>query len=312
MKNALVRLLPLGLIALTIAAVALRPGVRAIAAASEERTADDAQADKLKQDYSDGAAVRSRLVLLRVGRKPESQPVILLRRPVATKAIPEHYGPTRHDLLVRELIRQAVLIAARDELELVTRDEVIGDKVDDVGEAVGAERVEVVSFIRDLQSRERIYRVANDKVEAIFFHDTPLARIWPELDLMKLIVATETHSRQDFPKVLRGLGLDGKSNVLKEGASQELPRRVESQLLSLGFSHTLEAVRSLHLAMRSDGETPALVGALVRGYAQLGVLSEFLWDPAHKVFKALRCSTRNGLSCATRNDVGASGTGRSP
>ena len=38
--------------------------------------------------------------------------------------------------------------------------------------------------------------------------------------------------------------------------------------------------------MRADGESSARLGALSRGYAQLGVLSEFHWHPAHKAFKA--------------------------
>ena len=48
----------------------------------------------------------------------------------------------------------------------------------------------------------------------------------------------------------------------------------------------LVAVRELHAAIRQDGESPARLGALVRGYAHLGVLNEYLWTSAHKVFKA--------------------------
>src|SRR5262249_24551549 len=55
---------------------------------------------------------------------------------------------------------------------------------------------------------------------------------------------------------------------------------------NLGFVEPLIAVRELHAAIRNDGESPARLGALVRGYAQLGVLNEHLWSPAHKVFKA--------------------------
>ena len=131
----------------------------------------------------------------------------MLRRPVTTKDIPDHSGTVRHDLLARELFRQAVLIAARDELGLVTRDEVIGDDpVNSSDDKEGEqERVEVVSFIRDLELRERIYRVAKDRVEPLFFHDTIAAGPCADLDLMKPLLAAEALSRQELP----GIPADG-------------------------------------------------------------------------------------------------------
>ena len=41
--------------------------------------------------------------------------------------IPEYSQPSRPDMLPREMVRQAVLIAARDELGLATRDQVIDE-----------------------------------------------------------------------------------------------------------------------------------------------------------------------------------------
>jgi tetratricopeptide (TPR) repeat protein len=58
------------------------------------------------------------------------------------------------------------------------------------------------------------------------------------------------------------------------------------RLETLGFVAHLTAIRDLHHAIRTGGESPARLGALARGYAQLGVLSEFHWSPAHKAFKA--------------------------
>ena len=45
------------------------------------------------------------------------------------------------------------------------------------------------------------------------------------------------------------------------------------------------AIRALHGALRTS-RSPELEGALVRGYANLGLLTEQNWDPSHKVFKA--------------------------
>ena len=85
---------------------------------------------------------------------------------------------------------------------------------------------------------------------------------------------------------MKELGLEGKPNDRKETTGPALPRDVEGRLSGLGYAQTLAAIRDLHEAIRTKGETPAALGALVRGYAQLGILSEFLWNPAHKAFKA--------------------------
>ena len=45
------------------------------------------------------------------------------------------------------------------------------------------------------------------------------------------------------------------------------------------------AIRALHEALKTS-RSPELEGALVRGYANLGLLTEQNWDPSHKVFKA--------------------------
>ena len=52
------------------------------------------------------------------------------------------------------------------------------------------------------------------------------------------------------------------------------------------FSAQFLALRQIHAAVGRAGPSPALLGGLVRGYANLGLLTEFHWHPAHKVFKA--------------------------
>ena len=63
------------------------------------------------------------------------------------------------------------------------------------------------------------------------------------------------------------------------------PKGTEEKLSHLGFLEPFDAIRDLHRAIRTDGESPEQLGALVRGYANLGVF-EHHWHPAHKVFKA--------------------------
>jgi hypothetical protein len=75
----------------------------------------------------DPAAVKSRLVVRTVKSENRTRQVVVLGKPTGTTGIPDIAPLCRLDMLPRELLRQAVLIAARDELGLSTRDQVIDD-----------------------------------------------------------------------------------------------------------------------------------------------------------------------------------------
>lgn len=65
-----------------------------------------------------------------------------------------------------------------------------------------------------------------------------------------------------------------------------MPEEVGTLLEDLVFRSQFAAMRQLHGLIHRQGEGPCLLGALVRGYANLGVLTELYWAPAHKVFKS--------------------------
>ena len=101
---------------------------------------------------------------------------------------------------------------------------------------------------------------------------------------MELTAMAEALSRSEFPALLKQLGLKGAPN--KVAAAAPVPPDVENRLEQLGFVDQVAALRALHEAIRTDGESPARLAALARAYAQLGVLSEYQWSPAHRAFKA--------------------------
>ena len=94
----------------------------------------------------------------------------------------------------------------------------------------------------------------------------------------------EAFSRSEFLTALKALGLEGKPGAFR--ARAPVPAAIEDRLEQLGFVENLTALRDLHEAIRADGESPERLGALVRGYINLGVNSEFHWHPAHAAFKA--------------------------
>ncbi len=174
------------------------------------------------------------------------------------------------------------MIAARDELGLGTRDEVIGDGPVEGPGAMAAE-VASVFWVQPGSCRVLVRRGDDAKAEPILSRDLPGSA--GEFGyLPKLAVLAEGLSRSEFPAALKAIGLGGKPNRLRDGAPA--PAKVDDRLRQLGFVENLTAIRDLHEAIRADGESSTRLGALSRGYAQLGVLSEFHWHPAHKAFKA--------------------------
>ncbi len=225
------------------------------------------------------AAARSRLAILRVGEGPDARTVVALGKP---KGPMDHMFIKTSDqtILGRELIRQALLIAARDELGLATRDEVLDDT--QPAKAEGP-TVEVTSVFDRAGTLATVRRGEGDRIEALLSRDLGPYSADPGL-VGKTAIVAEALSRSGFPEALKALGLAGPRNAARDDAG--LPAKVEERLAQLGFIEHVAALRDLHAAIRADGESAERVGALARGYAQLGALSEFHWHPAHKAFKA--------------------------
>jgi tetratricopeptide (TPR) repeat protein len=231
------------------------------------------------QEVVDPAAVHTRLVVIRPEKGSEARPVVALANPTAT-ADPAGLRDTIGGILARELFRQALLIAARDEMGLATRDELLGDA------AGGAPQADLITVLRSGNagdSRALIRRMGGPAAEVLLAHDLPAGQR-PLGELPRLVEAAEVLSRTGFPAALRKLGLEGRPNPSRDDAG--LPPGVEERLWRLGYTEPFAAVRALHEAIRTGGESPARLGGLVRGYTLLGPLTEHHWHPAHKAFKA--------------------------
>lgn len=109
----------------------------------------------------------------------------------------------------------------------------------------------------------------------------------------------EAQARGVFQKALKAAGFTPRPVNLSEASP---PADVETLLADLRATSAFAAVRALHAAVKAQGESPALLGGLVRGYAQLGLLTTWHWTGHAAVFKARallyaqRLVARNPLS----------------
>lgn len=231
-------------------------------------------------------ATLSRLSLVKSAAS--GSPTVVLGRPVGPRDLGVESG-LAEDILFRELIRQAVLLAARDERGLATRDELIDDALVDAPE--DAPGLVVASPERCQVHRMELRPIGETQAEPLTSENLDIGiGPWTPAEeflirhLNRPVTIMEQLSRTKIPAVLDGLGVKGEPN--KYNADAAVPPGVEEKLETLGLVDHFQAVRELHEAIRVDGESPARLGALTRSYAQLAALTAHLWNPAHLAFEA--------------------------
>lgn len=190
-------------------------------------------------------------------------------------------------ILIRELVRQAVLLTAREEFGLLTRDATLGEVLSSNSKLatppldifVAAPLGDEVAIVR-IVLRKPDAPVELAKFQVTFASDTAIGGLTTKL---------ESQSRKELVAVLEQAGFKRQAPAKSEAdatAAPTVPQKVLEQLQQLSPIVQFAAIRTLHGELRKSGDSPALLAALARAYANLGTLTELNWSPAHKVFKA--------------------------
>lgn len=206
---------------------------------------------------------------------------------VATHDVTSAESPQKPDpslfrgALMRELIRQAFLTAARDGLQQTVRDESLWDEVFAsstpdtfpflVRANIEADETVVVTVERDQKNGQRESKTFAFRVK----QDRLYESILEECELL---------SRTGFVELLKASGVSGTPHAFDPAAA--VPPEIEKVIGQIDEISQLAAIRALHSLHRKKGESPARVAALCRAYAHLGSLTENHWQLHPKVFKA--------------------------
>lgn len=184
-------------------------------------------------------------------------------------------------LLAREIVRQAVLIAGREELGLQTRDVTLGEELPSFG-LNSKQLLGIVPLIgNDAAVAVTLFSKSQQRPEILWHYVDTL--IQDEL-LESLVTVLEGHSRAGLREALEKSGFTGQATEFRDDG--DVPIGIESELADMTFSQQFHAVRSLHNLVRSEGASPQRLSALSRAYANLGLLTEFHWSGAHAAYKA--------------------------
>lgn len=179
--------------------------------------------------------------------------------------------------LHRELFRQAFLIAARDELQLGTRDVNFGESILMVKQPRdGHEPLHLF-----VQNRPRIggYNLflGQGSVDALTDVAELVVELPPDSSVEVVVAEAERLSRTVFVEWLGKAVFSGKANkVVKTGA---LPDVAVAAVPILNSVAQLTVLRSVHSAIRSQGESPERLTALSGAYAVYGELADHFLAP---------------------------------
>ena len=191
-------------------------------------------------------------------------------------------GGTEMSTLFRELMRQALLMSAREELGLFTRDALLGEAGPAATSSGGGKgSLDFVINWAPKGYRLEILDRGGGVPKTLWSYSNPVNGHTVE----SITVAMERLSREEMPAALVKAGYAAPT-AKRAWSDAPLPEEANRRLSEMSFTSQFAAIREIHGAIAAKGESRDLVGGLIRGYANLGLLTEVNWSPAHKAFKA--------------------------
>ena len=177
---------------------------------------------------------------------------------------------------VREIFRQHVLLVVREEFGFLTRDVTLGEPVD--RDSPDCFHLKVLAW-EDTPVELTLRR--GDKV---IYEGTVVNEECHVLKKFRHLPKHVLDTRESLVEALKAAGYE--PTPLPKGKLQVLPPEVEALLGRINTISQYAAVRRLHQLLEEHGESPAILGGLVRGYAHLSQMTLPLLDLRHRAFGA--------------------------
>ncbi len=185
----------------------------------------------------------------------------------------------------RELIRQSILIAAREELGLSTLD----GTLDELVLTTDSPTSYPLQMDMTLESRDEV--TGDIRVQIVLSRygadgktsrwTSPSVKMSTTQSLIELAEQVEPFSRKEFVAALKEMGYTAAPVTALE--SKAIVSDSEDHL---DFVFQFGRLRNLHARRKVQGESVENLGELVRAYANLGSLVEFHWAPTWKALSA--------------------------
>jgi hypothetical protein len=191
--------------------------------------------------------------------------------------------------IFREIVRQGVLLAVREEMCLVTRDETLGEQFPDIPADDGASGKQPAKALElwlelgeDGSWEARLSGAGTTYDNPVWSHKGAVKfnkrSIYAELAEQMANMSTEIAER------LRAAG--GKGEAEKLNPTNVPDEDIEKLLGEMNFVSQYAAVRAAHRATAEQGASLEWVGVLARGYAHLALLTDHTWASHSEAFAA--------------------------
>jgi hypothetical protein len=186
-------------------------------------------------------------------------------------------------LLGQELMRQAFLNAARDELGADTRDAALGEEPLREGSrnyvlCINATQRLVMSLCTVGTSAGQLLGAGMDYPVQVRDTETRVE------DYLALVSALDRFGRGRITETLKADGVALRAPSAEPISA--LPIAITADLASMSIMRQCSALRALHVLARVHGPSALLTGALARGYANASLLTHQLWSDTSLVFAA--------------------------
>lgn len=191
-------------------------------------------------------------------------------------------GPFR-GLLLRELVRQSFLLAAREELGAQTRDLLLREKLGDLSNATPTCTLELGWVApRGKPLHITLKSGTGSTAQTVWEVDIPVPA-GEIFDYDRVATTLETRSRTDLAEAI---AKETKlTRVSRKPGQAEIAAVTKSRLLAMNWYDQFAAIRELHATFEKSAN-PAVAADLAIGYATLGVLTERNWTVEHKAYQA--------------------------
>lgn len=204
------------------------------------------------------------------GAEDRLPPIVALERPLVAKG-------SDYQVLSREIVRQAFLMAAREQFGARTRDAVLREPIP-AGDDVRLFRLDIE------QPKVGELQVTVTGIRGVPFpaESAKLTGATDDGQLVMVLSQVEGVTKGLFEKALQGAKLSAVSRTGKA----KVPPLPELAVRPLEFAAQVAALRRWHAALPQAGDPAPLLAAIAREYALLGTVSDVHWGIEHKVFKA--------------------------
>ncbi|AMV19946.1 hypothetical protein [Planctomyces sp. SH-PL14] len=211
------------------------------------------------------------LVLAPSAGRGDERRIVALQPPAPTRPLPQKG-------LLREIVRQAFLITARDDFGLATRDAWLREPLQTPGAEV--QTFEITPVVESSGQVNVTTRLQN-RAGAPWTDTIPPTS--PAM-LDGVLARSVEWSRSRFPDLLKEAGYAPTPQA--PAAADDKPFELADEPVPLDFVSLLGSLRKVHAALRTQPDSAPLLARAAREYALLGSLCEVHWGAEHKIFKA--------------------------